>query len=175
MDFAVLLPPGWVRIPLDGRENARAAALATAKAAEVAAPQRQAVQHKLHQMICQALSHARAAGGTDILLSLTERNGIPLAASCLISYAESTDPIPLGALAQQLRDDGQDISETPIAGRTAIRHRYQEDLITRLDYHLKVPGRSGLMTLAFATPLEPLADAMSTLFDAIAESMRWHR
>ena len=39
-DFAVLLPPGWVRIPLDGSENARMAAVVAAKAAEVPEPQR---------------------------------------------------------------------------------------------------------------------------------------
>jgi hypothetical protein len=55
----------------------------------------------------------------------------------------------------------------------AIGHRYQEDPVTRADYHLRVPGRAGLMTLAFATPLEPLAGPLTLLFDAVAESLRW--
>jgi hypothetical protein len=29
--------------------------------------------------------------------------------------------------------------------------------------------------LSFATPVEPLADALVLLFDAIAESLRWMR
>lgn len=172
-DFTVLLPPGWVRIPLDGRENSRAAALATAKAAEVPAPQRQVVQQKLQQLMRKALSQARSAGGTDVLLSLGDRNGIPLTASCLVSYVESAHPVSLDDVARQLRDDG-DVTEFMIAGRKAIRHRYSEESFTMLDYHLRVPGRSGIMTLAFSTPLEPLADAMATLFDAITETLRWH-
>ena len=37
---SVLLPPGWVRIPLDGSETARMTAIVTAEAADVPEPQR---------------------------------------------------------------------------------------------------------------------------------------
>ena len=177
-DFAVLLPPGWARIPLDGRETARAAALAADKTADLAEPQRSAARDKLARMIRGALRDARSAGGIDVLLSLAERDGIPLAASCLISYLDRGQEVPLDALAAELSSaehgTGGTVSTAEVGGGPAVRRRSAADGITRLDYYLPVPGRpTGFLVLAFATPMEPLADALVTLFDAIAVSLRW--
>jgi hypothetical protein len=172
-DFTVLLPPGWVRIPLDGREKAAAAALATAKVSDLAEPQRNQAREHLLGMLRLAIRHAREAGGIDIMMSLAEREGIPLAASCLVSYVEQDPPVSVGRLATEFGTDGGDVTQRELAGRPAVRRRYLEGPVTRVDYHLPVPGRRGLLTMAFATPLEPLADPLVLLFDAIAESLRW--
>jgi hypothetical protein len=174
-DFVVLLPPGWARIPLDGREAARAAALATEKTSGLPEPQRSQVREKLRRMIKNALRDARSVGGIDILLSLAERNGIPLAASCLISYLDRGQAVPLDMLAAELSGDGEPAVLTKLAnGTPALRRRYLADGMTKVDYFLAVPGRpAGLLVLAFATPVEPLADALVVLFGAIAESLRW--
>lgn len=177
-DFAVLLPPGWARIPLDGREAARAATLAANKTASLEEPQRSAVRDKLTRLIRGTLRDARSAGGIDVLLSLAERDGVPLAASCLISYLDQGREVPLDMLAAELsgaRDgaDG-DVSRTEASGGPAVRRRYAQDGITKVDYYLPVPGRpTGLLVMAFGTPMAPLADALVTLFDAIAMSFRW--
>jgi hypothetical protein len=173
VDFTVLLPPGWVRIPLDGRENARAVVLADAKASEAPGPQRQAARQQLRRLLHQALTRARQAAGTDVLISLAELDEIPIPASCLVSYVEHDRPVPLDRLAARLAEGRGDVRTAEVGGLPAVRHRYQEDLMTRVDYHLRVPGRAGLMTLAFATPLEPLAGPLTLLFDAIAGSLRW--
>lgn len=183
-DFAVLLPPGWARIPLDGREGARAKALAADKTADLAEPQRSAARDKLARLIRGALRDAKSAGGIDVLLSLAERDGIPLAASCLISYLDRGQEVPLDALAAELSEAENEsggavspastVSRTEVGGGPAVRRRSAADGITRLDYYLPVPGRpAGFLVLAFATPVEPLADALVTLFDAIAVSLRW--
>ena len=173
MDFTVLLPPGWVRIPLDGREDARAVALADAKAGQAPGPQQQAARQQLRRLLRQALAKARQAAGTDVLISLAELDGLPLPASCLVSYVEHGQPVPLDKLGAELARSGGSVSNTDIGGLPALRHHYREDPMTRVDYHLRVPGRAGLMTFAFATPFEPLADPLTLLFDAIAESLRW--
>ena len=173
MDFTVLLPPGWVRIPLDGRENARAVALADAKAGEVPGPQQQAARQQLRRLLHQALARARRSAGTDVLISLAELDEIPIPATCLVSYVEHARPVPLDLLAARLADGSGDVRTADVGGLPAVRHRYREDLMTRIDYHLRVPGRAGLMALAFATPLEALAGPLTLLFDAIAESLRW--
>jgi hypothetical protein len=177
-DFAVLLPPGWARIPLDGRESARAATLAANRTADLAEPQRSAVREKLAQMIRRALGDARSVGGVDVLLSLAERDGIPLAASCLISYLDQGRAVPLDMLAADLSagegEVGADVSLREVGGGPAVRRRYVEDGVTKVDYFLPMPGRStGFLVLAFGTPMQPLADALVTLFDAIARSLRW--
>jgi hypothetical protein len=172
-DFTVLLPPGWIRIPLDGREGARATALATAKAAGLGEPQREAVKQQILGMLREAIRRAREAGGIDIMISLAERDGLPLAASCLVSYVEQGAAVPMDQLAAELGRDGGEVSGAEIDGVPAIRHRYVQPPVTRVDYLLRMPGRTGMLTLAFATPIEPLADALVLLFDAIAESLRW--
>lgn len=65
-DFAVLLPPGWARIPIDGRENAQAAALAAQKTAGLTEPQRGQAREKLTRLIRSALRDARSCGGIDM-------------------------------------------------------------------------------------------------------------
>jgi hypothetical protein len=177
-DFVVLLPPGWARIPLDGRERARAATLAANKTAGLEEPERSAVRDRLTRTIRQALQDARSAGGIDVLLSLAERDGIPLAASCLISFLDKGQEVPLDMLAAELsaEDDGAggNISLTEAGGCPVVRRQHIEDGITRLDYFLPMPGRpTGFLVMAFGTPMEPLADALVTLFDAIAQSLRW--
>jgi hypothetical protein len=169
-DFTVLLPPGWVRIPLDGREGARAAALAGAKAAGLPAPQREQAREKLTRLLLKTLRAARQAGGLDVMVSLARSHGVPLAASCLVTYQDRDGDLPLDELAAELADGA---SLVEIAGRQAVRHRSADSEATRLDYIVPVPGRAGLLTLSFATPAEPLADALVNLFDAIAGSLRW--
>lgn len=172
-DFTVLLPPDWIRIPLDGREGARAAALATAKVANLPEPQRSQEKERLIQLLKAALRKAREAGGTDIMLSLAERHGIPLAASCLVSYVEQGSKIPADQLLAEVAQAGGDVTGVEIGGCPAVRRRHLEGSVTMVDYFLPMPSRNGLLTLAFATPLEQLADAIVFLFDAIAESLRW--
>jgi hypothetical protein len=107
------------------------------------------------------------------MLSLGQRNGIPLAASCLVSYVEQGDMVPMEQLLAEVARDGGDVSSVEITRIPAVRRRYMEGPVTMVDYLMPVPRKKGLLTLAFATPLEPLADPLVLLFDAIAESLRW--
>jgi hypothetical protein len=45
--------------------------------------------------------------------------------------------------------------------------------VTNLDIHVPVPGSSAYLLLSFSTPLDPLADALVGMFDAIAGTLRW--
>ena len=45
--------------------------------------------------------------------------------------------------------------------------------VTRLQVYVPVPNRTEMLLLSFSTPMDPIADAMVTLFDAIAGSLRW--
>lgn len=172
-DFILLLPPGWARIPLDGREGARAKELATAKVSDLPEPQRSAAREQLLHLLKKALRQARQAGGIDVLISLVEWNTVPIAASCLVSYIDEGEPVPMDMLANDLAAGGGDARLVTIAGRPAVRHRHMDIPVTRLDYMMRLPGKTGLLTFAFSTPLEPLADALVVLFDAIMETLRW--
>ncbi|HEV8219862.1 MAG TPA: hypothetical protein VGQ05_06330 [Streptosporangiaceae bacterium] len=199
-DFAVLLPPGWVRIKLDGSEPVVLARLVAAKVATVDPAQREEARALLTRTLGSALRDARAAGGLDVLLSVAESHGVPIAASCLITYLDKDgDKVPLDGLLMDLSARGGQVTGTEIANGPAIRHQYEvsppegsqsegrlpEDVpagaepvatrVTMVDYFLPLPGRPGLLVLSFSTPVEPLAEALVMLFDAIAESLRWTR
>ncbi|HEX5291574.1 MAG TPA: hypothetical protein VFX25_22120 [Streptosporangiaceae bacterium] len=195
-DFAVLLPPGWVRIKLDGSEPVVLARLVAAKVATVDPAQREEARALLTRTLGSALRDARAAGGLDVLLSVAESHGVPIAASCLITYLDKDgDKVPLDGLLMDLAARGGQVTGIEIADGPAIRHQYEvspadgsqsesrlgagaEPVATRVtmvDFFLPLPGRPGLLVLSFSTPVEPLAEALVMLFDAIAESLRWTR
>ena len=46
---------------------------------------------------------------------------------------------------------------------------------TCLDLHVAVPSSPRVLVLQFRTPLEPLADVLVDVFDAIAGTLRWPR
>jgi hypothetical protein len=193
-DFAVLLPPGWVRIKLDGSEPVVLARLVAAKVATVDPAQREEARALLTRTLGSALRDAKAAGGLDVLISVAESHGVPIAASCLITYLDQDGTkVPLDGLLMDLAARGGQVTGTEIAGGPAIRHQYEihppegsisaarlpEDpvatRVTMVDFFLPLPGRPGLLVLSFSTPVEPLAEALVMLFDAIAESLRWTR
>jgi hypothetical protein len=172
-DFTVLLPPGWVRIPLDGDEGARMSAIVTAKVADVPQPQREQVRQRLITVLRDTLRSARNVGGLDVLVSLGEVRGVPIAASCLVTYLERGGKVPLEGLHAELaRDDGL-VTWTEIAGSRAVRRRHADASATMVDFFVPVPGRPGLLSLSFGTIIEPLAEPLVMLFDAIAGSLRW--
>jgi len=188
-DFAVLLPPGWVRIKLDGSEPVVLASLVAAKVATVDPAQREEARALLTRTLGGALRDAKAAGGLDVLISVAESHGVPIAASCLVTYLDQDGTkVPLDGLLMDLAARGGQVTGTEIAGGSAIRHQYEivppegslpEDpvatRVTMVDFFLPLPGRPGLLVLSFSTPVEPLAEALVMLFDAIAESLRWTR
>lgn len=190
-DFTVLLPPGWVRIKLDGSEPVVVARLVAAKVATVDPAQREEARALLTRTLGGALRDARAAGGLDVLISVAESHGVPIAASCLVTYLDRDgEKVPLDGLLMDLASRGGQVTGTEIAAGPAIRHQYdvsppagrlpdgQEPVsakVTMVDYFLPLPGRPGLLVLSFSTPVEPLAEALVMLFDAIAGSLRWTR
>ncbi|WP_324784247.1 hypothetical protein [Streptomyces sp. H51] len=124
-------------------------------------------------------------GGVVLYLSFLEVGGIPLSASLLVSHLrqkfDSLDAV--GALA----GSGEvGMVTLPAAGRAARLLRRQRTKQSRklgsefadtvVEYFVPVPDRDEVLMLTFSTPLEPIADAMVGLFDAVAGTLRWrHR
>jgi hypothetical protein len=180
-DFRVLLPPGWVRIPLDERTEATVVALAAARARVAPADQREAVRTGLVSLLGRAARDARSAGGIDLLLSVDALEGVPVPASCLVSYVEAPDDADVPAVAAQLGGPGVDVSVAELAIGPAVRRqatRWAEDggvsvVVTEVAYWARVPGRDGFLVLAFSTPSVELAPVLLELFDAMGSSLRW--
>src|SRR5215831_4167216 len=141
-DFTILLPPGWVRIPLDGSETARVTALAAAKAASAPAPVRDRVRQRLIRVLRDTLRQAKAAGGVDVLVSLAESRGLPVAASCLVTYQDRGQQVPLDGLLAELAGAGGDVTVTEIAGAPAVRRRRAYTAAPSGDASLAANGRA---------------------------------
>jgi len=99
--------------------------------------------------------------------------------------------LPAAELAAALGNQpGDEVGVLDVAGVRAARVRRREQVggvavgdtdvpwpeelpVTRLDVYVPVPGRPEMLLLSFSTPIDPIADAMVALFDAIAGSLRW--
>ncbi|MEU3089408.1 hypothetical protein ACWCQ0_29850 [Streptomyces massasporeus] len=127
------------------------------------------------------------SGGIELYLSLQEVGPFTIPASLLVTLAplRHREALPLEALAQALARDGErSVSIEELNSGTAVRVRKltpQGDDETSessynslsVEYHIPVPGAMAFLLLSFSTPLEPIADAMAELFDAIAGSLTW--
>jgi hypothetical protein len=191
-DFTMLLPPGWARIPLDGRTPARVKALVSERLSAAPAAQRQALRTALTREITDTLATAARHGGLDVFLSLDPVAGLPVPASALVTHLEARDDDPLAALFERLAAGGDgvevlEIDVVEVAGAPAVRRRARRreevapagDLpggvlhVTQLEYLVPVPGGGGALVLAFSTPIERLGPALVELFDVMATSLRW--
>lgn len=180
-DFRVLLPPGWVRVPVTDRATESVVALATARARVAPPEQQESVRTHLVSLLSRAVAAARDAGGVDVMLSVDAVEGVPVPASCLVSYVEPESEHDLAMLAGQLAGPGVEVSVVDLDAGRAVRRqstRWAEDaavsvVLSELAFWLPVPGRSGLLVLTFSTPSAELAPALLPLFDAIATTLRW--
>ena len=180
-DFSLLLPPQWVRISLDSREHERVVGIINTRIQHLPAQQRESVRRVLTRDMLEALAGAREAGGVDVFLSVAERDGAPIAASCLVTFLDSRDGVPLDGLLVNLAGAGEQVSIVRIADAPAVRRLSVRQTpaggslltSTEVDFFIPLPGSTGLLVLSFGTPIEPLAEVLVLLFDAMAESLRW--
>lgn len=180
-DFRVVLPPGWVRIPLGDDAEATVVALAAGRARGAAPPARENVRTALVATLTRAVREARTAGGIDLLMSVDGVAGLPVPASCLISFVEAEGPTDLPTLAAQLAGPSAEVSVATLDCGPAVRRQSTrlaregsiDVVLTELTFWVPVPGRTGLLVLAFGTPSPELAEALLGLFDAMGTSLRW--
>jgi hypothetical protein len=188
-NFTILLPPGWVRLQVDDRVEASIARLVSLRLSSLPARQRDAAGHALRRELTDLAQRAAERGGLELYLSVDPVRGQPISAACVVSYlpagagearAESADLLPL--IVAPGRDAVTDL--TPVAGGMALRYRYRGAMrpeadhsgdlpATHVDYLVEVPGGAAHLLLSFSTVTEPVVEALVTLFEAIAMSLRW--
>ena len=190
-DFTVLLPPGWARIPLDDKIPARVKRLVQDRVSTAPPEHREALRAALSRDLNETLRSAARQGGLDVLLSLDPVAGEPVPASALVTHL-SGDTADLSDLLPTLASgsDGVVVSELDVveidAGRAVRRLSTREEQVeavgdlaggvlqvTQLEYFVPVPGTSGILVLAFSTPIAALGPPLVKLFDVIARSLRW--
>ncbi|WP_042176823.1 hypothetical protein [Streptomyces sp. NBRC 110035] len=188
-DYHLLLPEGWFRILLDPEQRDRSVdALVERQFHGIDnAPH---LKDELRADLRRRAAEAHRGGGIELYLSLQEAGPFTVPASLLVSLAplRHAEPLPPKALARAFAQDADPAEATEVgieelAAGTAVRVRRttrrpgeEKDgghVSVSVEYHVPVPGTTEFLLLTFSTPLEPIADAMAGLFDAIASSLTW--
>ncbi|MCX4548884.1 hypothetical protein [Streptomyces sp. NBC_01500] len=187
-DYRLLLPDGWFRILLEPEQRDSSVAALVDRQFEGVdnAPHLKA---ELRNDLLRRAAKAYRNGGIELYLGLQQAGPFTIPASLLVTLAplKHAEPLPLDALARSLAESGpvgQEVSIGELASGPAVRVRKQVEqpgdgsdavvrLSTSVEYHMPVPQTAAFLLLTFSTPLEPLADAMAGLFDAVADSLCW--
>ncbi|MBV9025370.1 MAG: hypothetical protein JO362_16610 [Streptomycetaceae bacterium] len=189
-DYRLLLPDGWFRIDLSPERRERSVdALVKRQFNGV-----DDAPHLKRQARDELLGRAIKAydnGGLELYLSLQQAGPMTIPASLLITFVPPQHPegVPPEALMKYLTGNGpagRHITVEELQSGHAVRVRARtvpaaDDPTgntlptTSVDYHLPIPHSSAYLLLSFSTPLDPIADAMAGLFDAIAASLTWKR
>jgi hypothetical protein len=194
--YTLVLPPGWVRIPV--RHGTAAAVRAVVDEAlkqvprsiprDSLAPYRAEMEGRLQEMARQA----RGRGGVDLYLPAAARGLVPVGASFVVSEGQLNTP---GATPEQMvaylaaLDDGDRrvVAVDDGAAVRAERVAGAEPTIQitagsrRIEYMVPVPGEQGrwvfvvFSTFGAGDPDDEMAKALAGLFDAIMSTFRWKR
>lgn len=148
----------------------------------------------------QLLTHAEKAANCDarlLALCLLQIAGAPVPASLVVHWID-VPPDPQsrpgdGALLLTLQTELEPAPRTSLApgvaldlahlsAGTVLRRVYESNAELEgaeptpslvADYWLERPDGTGLVQLAFSTPMVPLREPMLELFDAVAGALRW--
>jgi hypothetical protein len=177
--YRLVVPDGWYPIDLEpGQRERSVAALVKRQFAGIDnAPHLKA---QARQQLLAQTQAARAAGGLEMFLSLQQVAGIPLAASLVIFLVPppGTQVVSAADLARSLTGYERQVTVVDLPAGQAVRvlrRTGSEDgpASATLEVFVPVPHNGEWILLSFATPLGPLAPALTKLFDAICTTLRW--
>lgn len=186
--WSLLLPPGWWHIPLDERRGQSITALLDHRLASLPRDRVATLRRELEGELTRLVERAVANGAVEMYLYVDLMRGLPVAASCLVTVvpAGAATELPAVELAALMAErPGDEVGVLEVAGALAARVRRREPVtdadghssgelaVTRLQVYVPVPNTTEMLLLSFSTPMDPIANAMVALFDAIAASLDW--
>ncbi|MBT2398712.1 hypothetical protein [Streptomyces sp. ISL-100] len=197
--YSLVLPPGWIRIPLRRKRELEAAVTRLVDDAcarlpgnfprDRVTPYRLELERRLRKGVTQASKGA----GLDLYLPFEQQSGTLIAASFVVAEISAGDgrSDPAAMLARMSMEGGRGaFRPKTVAGSSGTRResvvaadpKDDAGLATRrVDYAVPVPKDPyRWVTVAFSTvgggaPDDELADAAVELFDAIMTTFRWSR
>lgn len=185
-DWVLLLPPGWIRLPTAAAEGRRAVrALLDRRLRHLPRDEIAAGRRTMERELREYLAEARDAGASDVYAQFDLIQGMPVSAGLTVARVSiaGDDQTLLQALTAVLGAAGDVIESGPTSagGLPALRRRrrFVRALAdgspplpqTAVDWVIPLPDSDDVLVLAFATSTDQVADALVTLFDAIAESL----
>ncbi|QMW65700.1 hypothetical protein H4N58_16215 [Mumia sp. ZJ1417] len=182
-DFTFVLPDDWARIRIAERDRKadidRVVELVTAQRSD-----RDSLAPQIRRQL-EDVTERLDAGAVEIYLSLTAPQGYPIACSMTVTLSPEAPPgvsaeDVLGGFLMLGGPDAQRSASSHLGHPCARVARQVPATVegTRFDtlvvqHAFVIPGTTEFVLLDFSTPLLPLAEPMSALFDAVARSFTW--
>jgi hypothetical protein len=194
--FAILLPPGWTRLPVRESESIRLRDLVEGVVTEslpASLPRDSAEpwRAELRKRLTAAALEAREAGATAVYLPTRPVDGITVPASLIETEVED-DGLASAAdvIAAILGDPEIEATGVAVDGAAAVRTDtttahvnlagdWPEVSTRQIVYTIEVPHREGRwVVMSFSAvsgdnPSAELSDALVLLFDALMTTFRW--
>ncbi|TLS46276.1 hypothetical protein FE633_10055 [Streptomyces montanus] len=185
-DYRIAVPDGWERLVLDpDRWGPRIDKLVNRGLRRTGAtPQ---LKVALADRIREQAEAAHAGGGVEMYLVNQVIGQVPVSAGLVVTVLRPPPGTAAGGLSDiglSLGARGADVTMVDLPAGPAVRHLYRQQPapddpdgnklpLTHLDLYLAVPHSEQRLLLSFSTPMEPLAQALVTLFDSIARTLQW--
>lgn len=182
LDYALVVPADWWRIDLTAADGTAGQVTRLVQRLAGSADLQATLRHELVQHLQAAAEQAASRGGVDLYLAAGGPAGGLLAASLLVTVT----PQDVGAehslrlLQTAVGEGAGSASVVELDRRPAVRverHEQPEDLgfggrpSLVVQYTVPLPGV--VVLLSFATPLLALAEPLTAVFDAVAETVRF--
>lgn len=184
-DYRLMVPAeGWTRVALDPEVwPRRITALVDKQFRGIDnAPH---IKAELRADLERRCQKAWESGGIELYLVSMDIHGIPVSASLLVTLIPrpADQPKPtMEAMARALSIEGRDARAEKMRAGVALVQRYQTppqpgDGSTYPDTHydalFDIPNTNSQLLLSFSTPIAPLAEVLTELFESVAESLSW--
>ncbi|WP_369248400.1 hypothetical protein [Streptomyces sp. R41] len=191
-DYRLAVPEGWERVVLDpDRWPHRIDKLVNRGLRRTkATPQLKAA---LADRLRKQAEDAHANGGVEMYLVNQVIGQVPVSAGLVVTVLRPPPDTAAGdlsdiALSLRARGAADDVTMVDLPAGPAARHLYRRRPasddpdgnkvpVTHLDLYFAVPQSDQRLLLSFSTPtppsMEPLADALVTLFGSIARTLQW--
>jgi hypothetical protein len=197
--WSLLLAPGWWHVALNQRRHHSVRALVDRALAGRPKDAVAALRRALTAQFDDLVDRAAQSGASDVYLYCNPSHGLPVGATCVVTLIPRPLPadVPAGMIAESLTASPDDVPgvlvvagvDCPAVARrdpgtgqlpdSSYASAAPDDLAAalpsaRLEVYVPFPDRSRTLLLTFTTHVpEPAQDAMLTLFEAMAESLRW--
>ena len=181
--YGLVVPGDWWRLDLTTPDRGRAQVRRLVRRLAGTADAHARLRRELVEHVDAMCADAAGRGGVDLYLSTGGPSGTLVAASLLVAVLPrpggAEEAVP--AVSAALREDGGAVV-VEIGSHRAVRRarQVQPDALAPdgrrslvVQYAFVLP--EVVVLLSFSTPVLALADPLTGLFDAVAETFRWHR
>ncbi|MBS2531895.1 hypothetical protein KGQ20_03825 [Catenulispora sp. NF23] len=188
--YAIVLPPGWIRVSLTGTTTTAVKDLADRIFQRIPRDEALDARRNIETQLTGMIQKAKSGNGLDLYVPVEQMHGRTIAASFIVGgvmLPDEIDGLESLALLGDLARDGKPVEVDGELGVRAERTEeadaaYKVDVASRrVDYAFPVPGDGRRwLVVTFSTPGagradDQVADALVQLFDAMMTTFRWRR